>query len=377
MNKSIMKKDSILNLIDNMLIKLPSPINLNMFWNFGSLLGLCIIVQILTGLFLSLHYVSNVNFSFFSVMHMMNDVEYGWLIRLIHMNGASMFFICIYIHIGRGLYYQSYKLKKTWNIGILMLLILMMIAFLGYVLPWGQMSFWGATVITNLLSVIPYIGVMLVEWLWGGFSVNNNTLMRFYSFHFLFPFILIVFIIIHLIYLHDLGSNNPLGLNSNYYKIMFHNYYSIKDFLGMLILMMILLMVVYMNPYMMGDSENFLEANSLVTPIHIQPEWYFLFAYTILRCISSKLLGVLFLIFSILILFILSFLNYNKFQSLSFYPINQIMFWMFFNVMIMLTWLGMQMVEYPFIFLSQFYMVNYFLYYFLDYYIKLFWDYLI
>nr|YP_010277796.1 cytochrome b [Chelonus formosanus]UDP58203.1 cytochrome b [Chelonus formosanus]UHY94337.1 cytochrome b [Chelonus formosanus]UJM44018.1 cytochrome b [Chelonus formosanus] len=376
MKKSVMKKDSLLNLINNMLIVLPSPINLNIFWNFGSLLGLCIIIQILTGLFLSMHYVANVNLSFFSIIHLMNDVNYGWLIRLIHMNGASMFFICIYLHIGRGLYYQSYKLKKTWNIGVLLLLILMMTAFLGYVLPWGQMSFWGATVITNLLSVVPYFGVSLVEWLWGGFSVNNNTLMRFYSFHFLFPFILVVFIIIHLIYLHDLGSNNPLGLKSNYYKIIFHNYYSIKDLMGMMILLMILLIVVFLNPYMLGDSENFLEANSLVTPVHIQPEWYFLFAYTILRCISNKLLGVLFLFFSILILLILPFLKLNKFQSLSFYPINQILFWMFFNIMLMLTWLGMQVVEYPFIFLSQFYMLIYFLYYLLDYYFKLFWDYL-
>nr|APF47451.1 cytochrome b [Pholetesor sp. SNS-2016] len=373
MNKSILNFNLILNILSNMIIKLPTPVNITIFWNFGSLLGLCLIIQILTGLFLSMPYASNVNYSFYSIIHIMKDVNYGWLMRLMHMNGASFFFVCIYFHIGRGLYYGSYKLIKVWIVGVFILLLLMMTAFMGYVLPWGQMSFWGATVITNVCQ-LPYLGIMLVEWLWGGFSVDNSTLNRFYSLHFLMPFILLMMVIIHLMFLHELGSNNPLGVNSNYYKIIFHNYYTLKDIVGFLILIFFLLILLFQDPYKLGDPENFIEANSMVTPVHIQPEWYFLFAYTILRSIPDKLSGVMALIMSILILLILPFMKFNNFQSLQFYPFNQIYFWFFFMNVFLLTWLGAQPVEYPFIFISQIFTLTYFFFYFLNNFFMNFWD---
>nr|APF47495.1 cytochrome b [Choeras grammatitergitus] len=374
MYKSMKKMNLLLNLISNMIINLPTPINISIWWNFGSLLGLCLMIQLISGLFLSMHYSSNINYSFYSIIHIMKDVNYGWLMRLIHMNGASFFFVCIYCHIGRGLYYGSYKLMKVWLIGVIILLLLMMTAFMGYVLPWGQMSFWGATVITNLLSALPYLGLMLVEWLWGGFSVDNSTLNRFYTFHFLLPFILLMMVMIHLMFLHEDGSSNPLGLNSNYYKIIFHNYYTLKDLIGFLILMFFLKMLVLQNPYILGDPENFIEANSMVTPIHIQPEWYFLFAYTILRSIPNKLSGVIALLLSILILMILPFFKINNFQSLQFYFFNQIYYWLFFFNFILLTWLGSQPVEHPFVFISQIFTIFYFLYYFMSMYLMIFWD---
>nr|UHJ18876.1 cytochrome b [Psyttalia incisi] len=371
------KSNKIIEILMNSLVKLPSPVNISLWWNFGSLLGLFLMIQIISGLFLSMHYMSNINYSFFSIIHIIQDVNYGWLMRLIHMNGASFFFICVYLHIGRGLYYMSYKFIKTWIVGVLLLLFMMGTAFLGYVLPWGQMSFWGATVITNLVSALPYVGIMLVEWLWGGFSVNNATLNRFYSLHFLMPFILLLMVIIHLMFLHETGSNNPLGLESNNYKIIFHNYFTLKDMLGFMIFMMIFLILIMENPYLMGDPENFIMANSMVTPVHIQPEWYFLFAYTILRSIPNKLSGVVALLLSILILFLLPYFYNNKFQGLNFYPFNQMYFWFFFNIMILLTWLGSQLVESPFIKLSQGLTFMYFLYYFLNYYLMIYWDKLI
>nr|APF47523.1 cytochrome b [Protapanteles sp. 2 SNS-2016] len=374
MNKSLMKKNLVLNILGNMIIKLPTPVNISILWNFGSLLGLCLLIQIITGLFLSMHYVSNINYSFYSIIHIMKDVNFGWLMRLMHMNGASFFFICIYLHIGRGLYYGSYKLFKVWIIGVLILLMLMMTAFMGYVLPWGQMSFWGATVITNLLSAIPYLGVMMVEWLWGGFSVDNATLNRFYTLHFLMPFVLMMMIIIHLMFLHENGSNNPLGLNSNYYKVIFHNYFTYKDIMGFLIFFLILMILLFQNPYKLGDPDNFIEANSMITPIHIQPEWYFLFAYTILRSIPNKLSGVIALVMSILILLIKPFMNFNNFQSNQFYLMNQMYFWFFFMNILMLTWLGSQPVEYPFIIMSQFFTLLYYMFYFLNNILMKLWD---
>nr|AHA52582.1 cytochrome b [Triraphis sp. QL-2013] len=330
MNKTIMKKNIIISFFSDSLIYLPTPVNISLWWNFGSLLGLCLIIQLLSGLFLSMHYISNINYSFYSVIHIIQDVNYGWFMRLMHMNGASFFFICVYLHIGRGLYYGSFKLMKTWIMGVYIFLFMMATAFLGYVLPWGQMSFWGATVITNLVSVIPYLGQMVVEWLWGGFSVDNSTLNRFYTFHFLFPFILLMMVILHLIFLHELGSNNPIGLNSNFNKIMFYNYFVLKDLMGFLYLILFLLIIILEYPYLLGDPENFIMANSMVTPVHIQPEWYFLFAYTILRSIPNKLSGVIGLLMSILILMIMPFLYKNKFQTLSFYPMNQFIIDYFF-----------------------------------------------
>nr|AFQ62277.1 cytochrome b [Haliplus flavicollis] len=366
MNKPMRINHPLFKIINSALIDLPTPSNISLWWNFGSLLGLCLIIQILTGLFLAMHYTANIDMAFNSVNHICRDVNYGWLLRTLHANGASFFFICIYLHIGRGMYYGSYKFLHTWMIGVIILFMVMGTAFMGYVLPWGQMSFWGATVITNLLSAIPYLGTMLVQWVWGGFAVDNATLTRFFTIHFLLPFIIIAFVMIHLLFLHQTGSNNPLGLNSNIDKIPFHPYFSFKDIMGFIIIIMLITMLTLLNPYLLGDPDNFIPANPLVTPIHIQPEWYFLFAYAILRSIPNKLGGVIALILSILILMILPFFNLNKFQSIKFYPINQIMFWMFFMIVMLLTWIGMRPVEDPYIFIGQILTIMYFLYFIIN-----------
>nr|AZL93514.1 cytochrome b [Torymus sp. ZJUH_2016035] len=352
-----------INIIYNSLIMLPTPLNISIWWNFGSLLGLCLMTQIISGFFLSMHYCPEINLAFNSVIHIIQDVNYGWLFRLIHMNGASMFFICLFIHIGRGMYYNSFLMWKTWYSGILILLVTMGAAFMGYVLPWGQMSFWGATVITNLLSAIPYLGEPLVQWLWGGFSVSNATLNRFYSLHFILPFIVLFMVIIHLTLLHETGSSNPMGLNSNFFKIPFNPYYSIKDSLGFIIMFMMLINICLLNPYALGDPENFNQANSMITPIHIQPEWYFLFAYAILRSIPNKLGGVIALLMSILILMILPINFIYKFKGFKFYYVNQYMFWHFIMIFLMLTWAGAKPVEEPFIIIGQMSSILYFLYF--------------
>nr|AHA52594.1 cytochrome b [Sigalphus bicolor] len=369
-----MKKNLLFLMFKKSILILPTPVNITFLWNYGSLLGVTLFMQILTGIILSMHYSCNVDYSFFSLIHIIQDINYGWFIRLMHMNGASLLFLLIYIHIGRGLYYSSYKLLNVWMSGVILLLFMMMISFVGYVLPWGQMSFWGATVITNMLSALPYIGGVTVEWLWGGFSVNNATLTRFYSFHFMLPFILLMIVIIHLMFLHETGSSNPLGLNSNYYKIYFHNYFTLKDLFGFLIIIMMFFMIIIFYPYLFSDPENFIKANSMITPIHIQPEWYFLFAYSILRSIPNKLSGVLALIFSILILMILPFLKNFKFQSNYFYMFNQFYFWLFMFNFLMLTWLGSQVIEYPFIQMAQIFTIIYFSYFILNFYLKIFID---
>nr|YP_002907411.1 cytochrome b [Diadegma semiclausum]ACF35067.1 cytochrome b [Diadegma semiclausum] len=366
MNKSIFKKNNILKIFNYSLINLPTPININIWWNFGSLLGLCLMIQILTGLFLSMHYCANVNLAFQSLIHIIQNVNYGWEYRLMHMNGASFFFLCMYMHIGRGIYYSSYKFKKTWFMGILIFLTTMGTAFMGYVLPWGQMSFWGATVITNLISTIPSIGQMIVEWIWGGFSVSNPTLNRFFSLHFILPFLILMMVIFHLIFIHETSSNNPLGSNSKLYMINFHNYFTLKDFVGFIMLVFLLKFMNLQFPFLLNDPENFILANSLITPIHIQPEWYFLFAYTILRSIPNKLGGVISLLFSILILSLMPFLMNNKFFTMKFFFLNQILFWCYFNNVILLTWLGSQPVENPFILISQILTVTYFSFYFIN-----------
>nr|WLG71245.1 cytochrome b [Rhithrodytes pantaleonii] len=374
MNKPFRIKHPLLNIMNNALIDLPSPSNISLWWNFGSLLGLCLMIQILTGIFLAMHYSANIEMAFNSVNHICRDVNYGWLMRTIHANGASFFFICIYLHIGRGMYYGSYKLIHTWMIGVIILFMVMGTAFMGYVLPWGQMSFWGATVITNLLSAIPYIGTMMVQWVWGGFAVDNATLTRFFTIHFLLPFIIIALVMIHLLFLHQTGSNNPLGTNSNMNKIPFHPYFSFKDMMGFIILLMSLLILTLIYPYFLGDPDNFIPANPLVTPIHIQPEWYFLFAYAILRSIPNKLGGVIALVLSILILMILPFSNISKFQSLKFYPINQSMFWMFTVISLLLTWIGMRTVEEPYIITGQILTILYFSYFILNPLMNKIWD---
>nr|AWN56310.1 cytochrome b [Neomegalotomus parvus] len=361
-------------IINGSLIDLPSPSNISLWWNFGSLLGMCLGIQIITGIFLAMHYTANVELAFNSVIHICRDVNNGWLIRNTHANGASLFFMCMYLHIGRGMYYSSYKLTMTWNIGVLLLFLVMATAFLGYVLPWGQMSLWGATVITNLLSAIPYLGTDIVKWLWGGFSVDNATLIRFFTLHFLLPFIIAAMVMIHLLFLHQTGSNNPLGLNSNYDKIPFHPYFSIKDIMGMIITLTMFTLLILLEPRLLGDPENFIPANPLVTPVHIQPEWYFLFAYAILRSIPNKLGGVMAMILSIAIILILPLTNKNKFQSMAFYPINKMLFWTFVNIMILLTWIGARPAEEPFIMMGQILTMCYFTYFIINPMIIILWD---
>nr|YP_009499443.1 cytochrome b [Ocinara albicollis]AWT58487.1 cytochrome b [Ocinara albicollis] len=372
--KSIRKTHPIIKIINNSLIDLPSPSNISSWWNMGSLLALCLMIQIITGLFLTMYYTANIDMAFYSVNYICRNVNYGWMIRTLHANGASFFFICIYLHIGRGIYYESFNLKYVWLVGILILFMLMATAFMGYVLPWGQMSFWGATVITNLLSAIPYLGTMLVNWIWGGLAVDNATLTRFYTFHFLLPFIILMLTMIHLLFLHQTGSNNPLGLNSNLDKIPFHPFFTFKDLIGFIILIKILILLTLINPYLLGDPDNFTPANPLVTPVHIQPEWYFLFAYAILRSIPNKLGGVIALIMSILILIILPFTFNKKIQGIQFYPINQIIFWFFLMITILLTWIGARPVEDPYIITGQLLTFFYFLYFLLNPIISLYWD---
>nr|Q6JDS6.1 RecName: Full=Cytochrome b; AltName: Full=Complex III subunit 3; AltName: Full=Complex III subunit III; AltName: Full=Cytochrome b-c1 complex subunit 3; AltName: Full=Ubiquinol-cytochrome-c reductase complex cytochrome b subunit [Microtus kirgisorum]AAS82801.1 cytochrome b [Microtus kirgisorum]AAS82802.1 cytochrome b [Microtus kirgisorum]UFP05141.1 cytochrome b [Microtus ilaeus] len=356
----IRKKHPLIKIINHSFIDLPAPSNISSWWNFGSLLGLCLIIQILTGLFLAMHYTSDTATAFSSVAHICRDVNYGWLIRYMHANGASMFFICLFLHVGRGVYYGSYNMIETWNMGIVLLFAVMATAFMGYVLPWGQMSFWGATVITNLLSAIPYIGTTLVEWIWGGFSVDKATLTRFFAFHFILPFIITALVLVHLLFLHETGSNNPTGLNSDADKIPFHPYYTIKDFLGVLILLMAFMILTLFFPDILGDPDNYTPANPLNTPPHIKPEWYFLFAYAILRSIPNKLGGVLALILSIVILAFMPLLHTSKQRALTFRPITQTMYWILVADLLILTWIGGQPVEYPFIIIGQTASIAYF-----------------
>nr|YP_004222721.1 cytochrome b [Leiothrix argentauris]ADU57269.1 cytochrome b [Leiothrix argentauris] len=357
---NLRKNHPLLKTINDSLIDLPTPSNISTWWNFGSLLGICLITQIITGLLLAMHYTADTNLAFESVAHTCRNVQYGWLIRNLHANGASLFFICIYFHIGRGLYYGSYLNKETWNIGVVLLLTLMATAFVGYVLPWGQMSFWAATVITNLFSAIPYIGQTLVEWLWGGFSVDNPTLTRFFAIHFLLPFVVAGLTLVHLTLLHETGSNNPLGIPSDCDKIPFHPYYTIKDILGFVLMFSLLAALALFAPNLLGDPENFTPANPLSTPPHIKPEWYFLFAYAILRSIPNKLGGVLALAASVLVLFLIPLLHTSKLRSMTFRPLSQILFWTLVANLLILTWVGSQPVEHPFIIIGQLASISYF-----------------
>nr|YP_009235508.1 cytochrome b [Metapenaeopsis dalei]AMD15649.1 cytochrome b [Metapenaeopsis dalei] len=374
MTMPIRKSHPLFKIANGALVDLPAPTNISTLWNFGSLLGLCLIVQITTGLFLAMHYTAHVDLAFSSVAHICRDVNYGWLLRTLHANGASFFFICLYMHTGRGIYYGSFLYMHAWSVGVIILLLVMATAFLGYVLPWGQMSFWGATVITNLFSAIPYIGTDLVQWIWGGFAVDNATLTRFFTFHFLFPFIVAAATLIHILFIHQTGSNNPLGIVSNIDKIPFHPYFTFKDITGFVVMLTALILLTLLNPYLLGDPDNFIPANPLVTPAHIQPEWYFLFAYATLRSIPNKLGGVIALVMSILILLILPFTHVAKFRSLSFYPLNQIMFWSLVSIVFLLTWIGARPVEDPYVITGQILTVMYFSFYLINPLVLLWWD---
>nr|DBA43791.1 TPA_asm: CYTB [Bombus opulentus] len=355
-------------------INLPTPVNINYLWNFGSILGMFLMIQIISGLFLSMHYCPNIDFAFHSISNIMKDMNSGWLIRLIHMNGASFYFLIMYFHIARNMFYYSFKLYQVWMIGVTILFLSMATAFLGYVLPWGQMSFWGAMVITNLISALPYIGQYTVEWIWGGFSINNDTLNRFYSFHFILPFIILMLVFIHLMILHITGSSNPIHSKMNIYKINFHPYFTMKDLITMILTFSIFMIINLQFPYMLGDPDNFKMANSMITPVHIKPEWYFLFAYSILRTIPNKLGGVIMLFLSIFILYLIPMINLNNMKSNKFYFLNKIMYWWFINIFIMLTWLGGQAIEYPYVNLNMMFTFMYFFYMIFSFYINFLWD---
>nr|YP_009136670.1 cytochrome b [Melibe leonina]AKE07275.1 cytochrome b [Melibe leonina] len=341
-----------LNPMESML-GLPSPVSFSIWWNGGSILGLLLGIQILTGLFLSMHYTADMVNTFNSVIHIVRDTPGGWLFRNIHANGASLFFVFLYMHIGRGLYYQSYiSQPRTWMVGVTIYFVSMGVAFVGYVLPWGQMSFWGATVITNLISAIPYIGHSAVEWVWGGFSVGQSTLNRFFSLHFILPFVIGALSGLHILFLHEKGSTNPLGETSHVSKIPFHPYFTWKDIVGFIVVLSLFVLLGFFYPTILGDPENFNHASSMVTPVHIQPEWYFLFAYAILRCIPNKLGGVVALVSSIAVLYLLPFGSSGKVVPASFTPPYQLLYWMLISVFIMLTWLGACPIEEPYITLA-------------------------
>jgi len=357
-------KDSILSFVDSHIISYPTPINLNYMWSFGSTAGICLVIQIITGIFLAMHYSPHIDLAFNSVEHIMRDVNNGWLIRYLHANGASMFFIVVYCHIFRGLYYGSYMFPrgKLWASGVIIFLLMMATAFMGYVLPWGQMSFWGATVITNLFSAIPFVGPSIVEWLWGGFSVDNATLNRFFSLHYLMPFVIAGLTLVHLSLLHTSGSNNPLGINTNVDTISFYPYFYVKDLLAFFILIALFSFFVFFYPNVLGHSDNYIPANPLVTPPHIVPEWYFLPFYAILRSIPDKLGGVVAMVSAILILLILPIINTSEVRSSKFRPIFSIAYWFLVSDFILLGWVGQKPVESPFIEIGMGATVFYFLF---------------
>jgi quinol-cytochrome oxidoreductase complex cytochrome b subunit len=333
----------IFHFINKELSEYPTPKNLNYLWNFGSLAGITLVIMIISGIFLAMHYVPHVDHAFDSVESIMRDVNGGWLIRYIHMNGASMFFIVVYAHMARGLYYGSYKAPREllWMIGVVILLLMMATAFMGYVLPWGQMSFWGATVITNLFSAFPG-GEAIVHWLWGGFSVDNPTLNRFFVLHYLLPFIIIAVTMLHLVALHQFGSNNPLGIERTKPSdsVPFHPFYTIKDLFGLSVYLLIFSALIFFTPNFFGEPDNYIPANALVTPPHIVPEWYFLPFYAILRSIPSKLGGVLAMFGAIFVLFILPFLDKHPVRSGRFRPYYKYLFWVFIANCFVLGWVG-------------------------------------
>lgn len=358
---------NLFSIINNHLVDYPTPVNLNYLWGFGSLAGICWTIQVITGILLAMHYTPHISLAFYSVEHIMRDVNYGWLLRYIHANGASMFFLVVYIHMFRSLYYGSYMYPRQtlWISGVIIFILMMATAFMGYVLPWGQMSFWAATVITNLFSAIPVIGESIVQWIWGGFSVNNATLNRFFSFHYLFPFLIAGMIIIHLALLHENGSNNPLGVVSKTDNIGFYPYFYVKDLFGFSVLSVIFAFFVFFYPNALGHPDNYVQANPMVTPSHIVPEWYFLPFYAILRSIPDKLGGVICMGLSLVVLILLPFLDTSQVRSATFRPIYRKIFWFFLVDALILGWIGQKVVEYPYVQVGQIATVFYFAFFFI------------
>jgi len=357
-------KNRFLGILNSHIIDYPTPVNINYFWSFGSTAGICLLIQLITGIFLAMHYTPHIDYAFNSVEHIMRDVNNGWLIRYLHANGASVFFIVVYCHIFRGLYFGSYIKPREvlWNSGVIIFLLMMGTGFMGYVLPWGQMSFWGATVITNLASAVPLVGPSIVEWLWGGFSVDNATLNRFFSLHYLLPFIIVGLVLVHLSLLHENGSNNPLGIAKSVSVISFYPYFYIKDLFAFLILIFSFSLLIFYFPNFLGHSDNYIPANPLVTPPHIVPEWYFLPFYAILRSIPDKLGGVLAMLAAILVLLLLPFVNFSNIRSNKFRPLFAFVYWFLVVDFTILGWIGQKPVETPFIEVG---MVATFLYFFI------------
>jgi len=355
------KQHPLIKIINGTVIDLPTPANISVNWNYGSLLGLVLVIQLIRGIVLAIRFSGHSSLSFDTVILICQDANYGWLLRLVHSTGASFFFLFLYLHIARGLYYGSYVFPELWNIGSLIYLILIGTAFLGYVLPWGQISYWGATVITNLLSAIPYLGPVLVEWVWGGFAVSNPTLTRFFALHYLLPFVVSALVILHIFFLHLHGSSNPLGVSSATNKVPFHYYYTVKDAYVFFVVLFMFIFVTLNYGYNLIDAENFLPANPLVTPVHIQPEWYFLFAYAILRAIPNKLGGVLALVLAVVFLFVFSISSSTLiFRGINFSPIARFVFWLFIANFFLLTWLGACPAEAPYTEVSQVCSIVYF-----------------
>ena len=351
----LLKSHSLLRLFNSYVVDSPQPSNMSYLWNFGSLLATCLVIQILTGCFLAMHYQPHVDFAFNSVEHIMRDVNNGWLIRYTHANVASFFFIFVYGHIGRNIYYGSYKSPRilVWSIGVIILILMMAIAFLGYVLPYGQMSLWGATVITNLLSAIPVFGHDLVELIWGGFSVSNATLNRFFSLHYILPFLLAALALGHLVALHAHGSGNPNGISSNSDRFAIHPYFMFKDIVTIFFFFLALSVMVFYYPNLLGHSDNYIEANPMSTPASIVPEWYLLPYYAILRSIPNKLLGVLAMFGSLLILLILPIVDISRQRGSQFRPAMKVAFWFFVFNFFILMWIGSQHPNEPFVFIGQ------------------------
>nr|YP_006234453.1 cytochrome b [Gammarus duebeni]AER12199.1 cytochrome b [Gammarus duebeni] len=363
MTKTMLKVNPLMKVFTATLIKLPAPANISTMWNFGSILSLCLVIQIMSGLLLASAYSASMDLSFQLVSQSMETMDKGWLIRYIHANGGSLFFACLYLHIGRGIYYSSFLYTHVWSAGVTILLLTMAAAFMGYVLPVNQMSFWGASVITNLFSEVPYLGPTIVQFIWGGVSVDSPTVIRFFTLHFILPFIILALVAVHITFLHQTGSSNPLGLQSNTNKITFNVFFSMKDLFGVIFTSLLFLVLVLYWPLTLGDDENFSIADPAVTPHHIQPEWYFLFAYAILRSIPNKLGGVIALALSVLILYIMPFTFLSKMKSTAFYPLSSLLFWLFTMTVFLLTWIGMRPVEEPFVLTGQILTAAYFSYF--------------